>query len=288
MSIPPPPPPRRPPPHVYWRRRILVVFVLTGLIALTFSLVGRMGGDDPPNAIDSTTTTSTADTSTTTSTTTTTTTTTLPEPPPCVRGDIETTEDPSTQWATVIVDTERRLPEGFTPTGLTSLSEAGFDATWLEVRDILIDDLRQLGEAAEANGTPLAVLAAYRSFTQQADILAQRITELGEEEAHRRAARPGHSEHQLGTTVDVTSAGLFDVDQAWGASETGRWVAANAHLFGFIISYPEGREEVTCYAFEPWHLRYVGRSLAAEVHASGLTLREYLFAHHPPAGWSGG
>jgi D-alanyl-D-alanine carboxypeptidase len=150
------------------------------------------------------------------------------------------------------------------------------------VRSFVVDDLGALRQAAADNGTPVTMLAAYRSYEEQQQILDLRIAEFGEEEALRRAARPGHSEHQLGTTVDLTSEGLSDVDEAWGASPTGQWVAANADRFGFLVTYAEGVEQLTCYTHEPWHLRYVGRDLAAAVTASGLTLREYLYAFHPP------
>jgi D-alanyl-D-alanine carboxypeptidase len=132
--------------------------------------------------------------------------------------------------------------------------------------------------AAEANGTPLGILAAYRSYLQQTDLFARRVDEFGSSEAGSRVARPGHSEHQLGTTIDVTDEGATDVDQAWGATPTGQWVASNAHKFGFLISFPASAQPRTCFDFEPWHLRYVGRELSAAVISSGLTLREYLFA----------
>jgi D-alanyl-D-alanine carboxypeptidase len=94
-------------------------------------------------------------------------------------------------------------------------------------------------------------------------------------------ARPGHSEHQLGTTIDVTTEGATDVDQSWGATAHGQWVATNAHKYGFLLSFPQGASDSTCYDYEPWHLRYVGRELAADVIASGLSLREYLWRLNP-------
>ena len=94
-------------------------------------------------------------------------------------------------------------------------------------------------------------------------------------------ARPGHSEHQLGTTIDVTTEGATDVDQSWGATPDGQWVATNAHKYGFLLSYPSDASDRTCYDYEPWHLRYVGRELAADVIASGLSLREYLWQLNP-------
>ena len=105
---------------------------------------------------------------------------------------------------------------------------------------------------------------------------AKRIGQLGNSETGSRAARPGHSEHQLGTTIDITSDGLTDVDQSWGATPTGQWIAGNAYKYGFLLSYPADASNSTCSDYEPWHLRYVGRAEAAAVINAGVTLREYL------------
>jgi D-alanyl-D-alanine carboxypeptidase len=66
----------------------------------------------------------------------------------------------------------------------------------------------------------------------------------------------------------------------WGATAAGAWMRDNAWRYGFVMSYPAGRQAVTCYAYEPWHFRYIGRELAAKVHASGLTLREWIWRVH--------
>ena len=264
------PPDRRLPAHVYLRRRIVVGAGAIVTVVLLVSLIGRLFGGDASALPDTTTTLAT--------------TTTIPAPPECAVADLMIAEDPDADWATVVVDTARRLPATYVPADLGQVADAGFAVgEGVFVRSFVVSDLRALREAAATNGTPITVLAAYRSFDAQQQILDQRITEFGEEEALRRAARPGHSEHQLGTTVDVTSDGLTDVDQAWGSSPTGIWVAANAAEFGFLVTFPEGSEDRTCYTYEPWHLRYVGRDLAAAVTASGLTLREYLYAYHAPA-----
>ncbi|HUG75200.1 MAG TPA: M15 family metallopeptidase [Acidimicrobiia bacterium] len=269
------PPDRRLPTHIYVRRRIAVGVGVILAVVLATTLIGRLFGAGGDALLDTTTLA-------------TPTTTTIPAPPPCTTGDLVISEDPATAWATVVVDTARRLPATYAPDDLVPAADAGFAVgEGVLVRSFLIADLRALRQAAADNGTPVTMLAAYRSFDQQQQILDLRIAEFGEDEALRRAARAGHSEHQLGTTVDLTSEGLTDVDQAWGASPTGEWVATNAHRFGFIVTYPEGAEALTCYTYEPWHLRYVGRNLATEVTASGLTLREYLYAFHPPLGVTG-
>ncbi len=260
--------PRARPAHVYRLRRAVVASIVVLTVAGVMKLAGIPGGG------------STAATTTTTLATTTT----LPAPPACSDGDTVTSDDPTASWATIVVDTNRSLPPGYSPPDLQNISKAGFAFTpGLALRGLVMADLRALREAAAANGTPIGILAAYRSHAQQADLFDRRVDELGTAEAGSRVARPGHSEHQLGTTIDVTDAGATDVDQSWGASPAGQWVASHAHEFGFLLSYPARAEAHTCYDFEPWHLRYVGRELAAAVITSGLTLREHLYAFAPPA-----
>jgi D-alanyl-D-alanine carboxypeptidase len=258
---------RRQPTHVYRVRRAIAATVVVVLLFGLAQLVGAVGGGDEEAA---------------TTTVPETTTTTIPPLPPCVEGDVVVPNDPGTEWATLIVDTERALGEGFAPNDLRNIADAGFPFTdGLAVRALVVADLGAMRQAAADNGTPISILAAYRSYQQQVDLFERRVDELGASEAGSRVARPGHSEHQLGTTIDVTTEGDTDVDQAWGASPAGQWVATNAHKYGFIISYPQDAQDRTCYDYEPWHLRYVGRELAADVIASGLTLREHLWNLNP-------
>jgi D-alanyl-D-alanine carboxypeptidase len=253
---------------VYRLRRALVA---TGVVLVVFAalnLVGAVGGDD--------------DEQTATTTTSESTTTTIPALPACAEADVQVLDDPAAAWATVMVDTARALPSGFGPNDLRNIADAGFPLTdGLAVRSLVVSDLDALRQAAAANGTPLGILAGYRSFAQQQDLYDRRVDELGDAEAGSRVARPGHSEHQLGTTIDVTSEGDTDVDQSWGATAAGQWVATNAHKYGFLLSYPPDASDRTCYDYEPWHLRYVGREMAADVIDSGLSLREYLWQQNP-------
>ncbi len=259
---------RREPDHVYRLRRALAATgVVLGLFAV-LNLTGAVGGGGSEEAATTTTSEST--------------TTTIPPVPACAEADVQVPDDPGNAWATVLVDTARGLPEGFGPNDLHNIADAGFPFTdGLAVRTLVVADLDALRQAAAANGTPLSILAAYRSFTQQADLYERRVDELGDTEAGSRVARPGHSEHQLGTTIDVTTEGATDVDQSWGSTAHGQWVATNAYKYGFLLSYPPDASDRTCYDYEPWHLRYVGRELAADVIDSGLSLREYLWDLNP-------
>ncbi|HXF56064.1 MAG TPA: M15 family metallopeptidase [Actinomycetota bacterium] len=199
-----------------------------------------------------------------------------PPLPDCRYGDRRAGRTGYGQWRTILVDTIFRLPPDYEPPDLVPVSEAGFDAPFL-VRRVVVRDLAALREAAQANGVRLELVSAYRSFEQQRDLFERRVQQLGRVKALRRTARPGHSEHQLGTALDFKTAGNRTVGVGWGETPAGRWMAENAHRFGFVLSYPEGERETTCYAFEPWHFRYVGPRMAAEVVASGRTLREFLW-----------
>jgi hypothetical protein len=124
---------------------------------------------------------------------------------------------------------------------------------------------------AAAAGHNIYIASGFRSFASQTSIYNRYVSEEGVDGADRHSARPGHSEHQSGLTFDLNS-----ITESFGRTDAGIWVAENAHLYGFIVRYPEGKEAITGYVWEPWHLRYVGVDVATELHSSGLTLEEWL------------
>lgn len=122
-------------------------------------------------------------------------------------------------------------------------------------------------DAAAANGASVTIISSFRSFAAQEIVFGDLAAAEGDANASDFAARPGHSEHQLGTAVDL------------GGSRD--WLAANSWRYGFVMSYPAERSPAwTCYASEPWHYRYFGRDRAAAIHASGLSPREWLWQLH--------
>ncbi|MEZ4463407.1 MAG: M15 family metallopeptidase [bacterium] len=140
-----------------------------------------------------------------------------------------------------------------------------------------LDELASAG-LVEA-GVDLRARSAFRSFREQCLTFDYKVREHGLAHAEQYSARPGRSQHQLGTTVDLT-AEIWDWELEPEMAETpeAAWLASNAGRFGFALSYPAGAEAVTGYAFEPWHFRYIGRDAAAELEASGLILETYLAA----------
>jgi len=129
--------------------------------------------------------------------------------------------------------------------------------------------LKAMFTAAAEEGVQLTVTSAYRSFDTQVSTFNYWVSLDGEAKASKFSARAGQSEHQLGTTLD------FNIDRAAGA-EQHAWLAENAYLYGFAMSYPEGAEEVTGYLYEPWHYRYIGAEAAQGWKALGLPLCLYL------------
>lgn len=149
-----------------------------------------------------------------------------------------------------------------------------------EARDALTG---MLDSALAETATEIRVRSAYRSFVDQCLTWNAKVEQHGLEHATRYSARPGRSQHQLGTTADLTVAVLgWELVAALGESTAGTWLADNAWRFGFALSYPEGMEEATGYAYEPWHFRYVGTAASAEMHELGLDLDQYLRACEEP------
>jgi zinc D-Ala-D-Ala carboxypeptidase len=167
--------------------------------------------------------------------------------------------------ADTLVDTALGVGGGYVPPDLVSATQAKLNAGF-RVRGLIVPDLRALVVHARRAGVRIRLVSAYRSHAAQTTLLAAYTKRLGRAAALRQVARPGHSEHQLGVAVDIASTrGAY------------AWAARNAWRYGFVLSYPRGRTATTCYRYEPWHLRWVGRPRAADVHASGLVYRVWLW-----------
>lgn len=200
--------------------------------------------------------------------------------PECRYDDVMTLYTARRDWQKTLVDTVYMIPPSYTPPGrLVSTKKAGLNKGQY-ARPFVIADLAELAAAARSNGTPLRVTSGFRDFEQQQWLYDREVRNYGLEMGRLRVARPGHSEHHLGTTfdfgstIDRTPAWKFE---DWATTPTGAFLKENSWRFGFVMSYPKERQEATCYQYEPWHFRYVGREMAAAVVGSGLTMREYLW-----------
>ena len=125
--------------------------------------------------------------------------------------------------------------------------------------------------AASKEGLNIYISSGFRSYATQNYIYNNYVAADGKAAADRYSARAGHSEHQTGLCFDLNS-----IDDSFAATAEGQWVKVNCYKYGFIIRYPEGKEDITGYKYESWHLRYLGVELATTIYESGLTLEEYL------------
>lgn len=179
------------------------------------------------------------------------------------------------------VDKQRGLPADYRPADLQTIDDrwavSGFPGQIM--RGQAAGAIVEMVSAAQAQGVTIRIRSSFRSYAEQQRTFQFWIDRLGEAQARRESAPPGHSEHQLGTTADVISANSgtgWELVEQFGALPEGKWVAAHAHEFGFAISYPPDGESVTGYVYEPWHVRYVGKPCAAEWKSSGLVLVRFL------------
>jgi putative cell wall-binding protein len=198
--------------------------------------------------------------------------------PACAYQDVLTRYRAYADWQRTLVDTMLMVGTDYHPSDLVDTSKAGLNGGHA-TRTHVVADLKAMTDAARAAGRPIQVQSAFRSYATQQTTFQHWVNVGGYEQALRTSARPGHSEHQLGTTFDFTSlGGRPPWDYAdWAATPAGGWMAANAWKYGFVLSYPRNSFAKVCYEYEPWHFRYLGKPLAAEVRASGLTLREWLW-----------
>ena len=147
------------------------------------------------------------------------------------------------------------LPEGYNPGGLLPECEEAFAL---------------MKKDAAGLGLNIYISSGFRSYASQKSIYNRYVSKDGRALADTYSARPGHSEHQTGLSIDLNT-----ITQSFGRTKEGKWVAANCHKYGFIIRYPQGKAHITGYRFEPWHLRYVGVDTATKIAQSGLCLEEY-------------
>jgi D-alanyl-D-alanine carboxypeptidase len=181
----------------------------------------------------------------------------------------------------VLVNKQYRLPDGYRPQDLVEDQQLLFLSSEKGEKRMMRKEvaaaLEQLFAGAQKDGLQLAVVSAFRSFETQKMLFDYYVRTQGEEEARRYSAVPGHSEHQTGLAVDISgSDGKCAAEDCFADTPEGKWLAEHAHEYGFIIRYPKGKEAITGYAYEPWHLRYVGKELAREIQEKGVTLEEFL------------
>ena len=177
----------------------------------------------------------------------------------------------------VLVDKQHALDQDYRPPDLIDLDHRGLTVTRasMRIRALVLPDLAAMTAAARLAGTDVTVSSTYRSFDRQAFLFDYNVERLGREQASTLVARPGHSQHQLGTAIDFGS-----IDLGYGETREGQWVLANARRFGFSLSYPQGLQDVTGYQYEPWHFRYLGRAGAELEHRFFGGVQQLFLFHY--------
>lgn len=188
--------------------------------------------------------------------------------------------DPNSVW--VVVNKKRPLqPRDYVPQDLTTpnvpLRLDGANEE-MKVRKITAINLQNMVFAAKQENINLMVASAYRSYNLQTTVYGNYVSTQGRDEADAQSARPGFSEHQTGLAVDLEpTSRKCEVEECFADTPEGRWLAANAYNFGFIMRYPKNQKSIVGYKYEPWHFRYVGRELARELHEKNNPPLETFF-----------
>ena len=136
----------------------------------------------------------------------------------------------------------------------------------------------RLSEDSIKNGTPVYGQSAYRSYEKQEYLYNEAVSDYGKEKADMDTSRPGHSEHQTGLTIDVSSTKRGNM-LSFERTPSFSWMSNNAYKYGFILRYPKGKENIHGFIYEAWHYRYVGEKIAKDMHDnySDLTFDEYYY-----------
>ncbi|MFS0656699.1 D-alanyl-D-alanine carboxypeptidase family protein [Bacillus sp. 179-C3.3 HS] len=191
---------------------------------------------------------------------------------------LKTIQNPENVLA--LVNKEYALPGTYKPSDLVvpkvefSFSE---DIEKRYIRKEAAKALEKLFKQAKKENFELAAVSGYRSYDRQQVIFDSEVQLKGKEKAQEVVALPGESEHQTGLAMDISSKSAgYEISEKFGETPDGKWVAKNAYKYGFIIRYPKGKEDITKYSYEPWHLRYVGKEAAKAMHDHDLTLEEYM------------
>ncbi len=188
----------------------------------------------------------------------------------------------------ILVNKTHPLSKDYWPDDMVTVSKtvAGVgNADTHKLRKVAADALEEMFAAAAKDGVDIALRTGFRSYSYQDSLFKSYVANHGEAEANTFSARPGESEHQSGLCCDLggKSEG-YALSYSFGGTAEGKWVAEHAHEYGFIIRYIDGKTvngqmqpgEITGYVFEPWHIRYVGADVAAEIVEKGITFEEYL------------
>jgi len=168
---------------------------------------------------------------------------------------------------TLVVNKKHKLPQSYAPSTVNIYGGS--------LRSEASTALTSLFKAANSKGYTTKLVSGYRSYDRQEQVYNDYVAKDGQAQADTYSARPGFSEHQTGLAADVDDGSGCSLQICFAETALGKWLVSNASSYGFIIRYEKGKESITGYQYEPWHLRYVGTDVAKKIVASGKTMDEY-------------
>lgn len=182
----------------------------------------------------------------------------------------------------LLVNKEHVLPADYVPENLV-MPDVVFAANTADERRKMepqaAEALEELFAAGQQDGVQLVGVSGFRSYSTQSSLYYRSIRRNGYNYASVYSAQPGKSEHQTGLAIDVSCAEVgYELYSRFAQTKEGIWLAEHCEEYGFIIRYPEGKTDITGYAYEPWHIRYVGTAVAQYLRAHDMTLDEYCGA----------
>ncbi len=176
----------------------------------------------------------------------------------------------------ILVNKSHPLPEDYVPDDLVKVN-VKFNKTATDEEKMMRKEaafaLEKMFMAAERDKIELYGVNGYRSYDTQKQLYDDDSRTKGYSYSEQYDAKPGTSEHQTGLAMDVTNSRY---STNFGETVEGKWLKNNCYKYGFIIRYPIGMENITGYAYEPWHVRYVGVKAAEDIHSRGIVLEQYL------------
>ena len=177
-----------------------------------------------------------------------------------------------------LVNKKRYLPYSYVPKDLSYINVENVcpndDAK--KLRSEAAASLKELFDKALSNGLRLYACSGYRSYERQKQINEYFLKLDGQTEDDRYSSKPGTSEHQTGLCMDITCEDVgFKLRRCFEDTAEGRFILKHAYEYGFAVRYPKGKESITGYIYEPWHIRYLGKETALKLYQSGLTYDEY-------------
>ncbi len=180
-------------------------------------------------------------------------------------------------WNLLLVNKQHPIPDDYN-------FELGTISGSMRCDERIISPLLDMLKAARADGVNLIICSPYRDIERQTMLFTNKVDRymgggMSYMDAYNLASQavtvPGSSEHQIGLAVDIITDGYSTLDEGFGDTAAGKWLAANSSDYGFILRYPSGKEEITSIEYEPWHFRYVGVDAAKVIADNDLCLEEF-------------